>query len=199
MKTFVETINITDGEPLRLAYHNRRMSRTIAHFYPGAEITDLCTVVAPSMTAGTQKCRVVYSDHIENVTYEEYQMREVKSLMLVDGADIDYAYKSTDRDGLNLLRQKRGDADEILIVKHGEITDTSYTNVAFWDGSEWFTPVHPLLHGTCRASLIERGILHEQMITFRDLDRFSKVSLINAMMNLGEMEIPMSEVIGENT
>ena len=118
--------------------------------------------------------------------------------MLVDGADIDYTYKSTNRDGLNLLRQKRGDADEILIVKHGEITDTSYTNVAFWDGAEWFTPVHPLLDGTYRASLIEKGILHEQMITLQDLGRFSKVSLINAMMNLGEMEVAVSEIIGGN-
>ena len=198
MKTFVETINITDGEPLRLAYHNRRMSRTVAHFYPEAETTDLDTVVAPPMMTGKQKCRVVYGDHIEHVSYEPYRMRAVKSIMLGDDADIDYTYKSTNRDGLNLLRQKRGDADEILIVKHGEITDTSYTNVAFWDGAEWFTPVHPLLDGTYRASLIEKGILHEQMITLQDLGRFSKVSLINAMMNLGEMEVAVSEIIGGN-
>lgn len=198
MKTFVETINITDGKPMRLPYHHRRMIKTMEHFYPLAETVHLENVVMPPLMAGKQKCRVVYSDHIENVTYEPYRTRDVKSLILMDGGDIEYTYKSTDREELNMLRQRRGNADEILIVRHGEITDTSYTNVAFWDGMEWITPSHPLLEGTRRASLLDEGILHEQFITLHDLGRFSKISLINAMMDLGEIIFPVSEIIREN-
>lgn len=193
-KTFVETIQILDGEPLRLAYHQMRMNNTMVHFYPGAAIADIGTVLKPEMVAGKQKCRVVYSDHIEKISYEPYQMHKVKSLMIVDGDDADYMYKSTDRQQLNELRTKRGTADEVLIVKKDEITDTSYTNVALWDGSGWFTPAHPLLKGTSRAALIDQGILHERVITWQELHHYSKIALINAMINLGELEFAITDI-----
>jgi 4-amino-4-deoxychorismate lyase len=170
------------------------MNKTMAHFCPGADVVDIGTMLKSETVAGKQKCRVVYSDHIEEVSYEPYQMHEVKSLMIVDGDDVDYMYKSTDRLELNELRTKRGVADEVLIVKKDEITDTSYTNVALWDGSEWFTPVHPLLEGTCRAALIDQGILHERVITRQELQHFSKIALINAMINLGELEVAISDI-----
>lgn len=192
--TFVETIQILNGKPLRLDYHQQRMNKTMDCYYPEADVVDLCPILKPETAAGRQKCRVVYSDHIEEVTYSPYQMREVKSLMIVDGDDVDYMYKSTDRLELNELRTKRGVADEVLIVKKDEITDTSYTNVALWDGSEWFTPAHPLLEGTCRAALIDQGILHERVITRQELQHFSKIALINAMINLGELEVAISDI-----
>lgn len=193
-ETFVETIQILDGEPQRLAYHQKRMDKTMAHFYPWAKPIDIRSMMKPQQVEGKQKCRVIYNDRIETVNYEPYQMRKVKSLLLVNGSGLDYTYKSTNRRELDELRMRRDDADEVLIVKHGEITDTSYTNVALWDGSEWFTPMHPLLEGTCRAALIDRGILHERIITMRDLQHFSKIALINAMINLGELEVAMCNI-----
>lgn len=58
--------------------------------------------------------------------------REIRSLRLVAADDeLDYHLKYADRSALARLLQRRDDCDEILIVRDGAITDTSYSNVAF--------------------------------------------------------------------
>lgn len=116
-------------------------------------------------------------------------MREIRSLKLVEDNEIDYSFKSTDRAPLNRLTARKGDCDEVLIVKKGLLTDTSFTNVAVFDGERWLTPRHPLLLGTKRASLLERQVIKEADISVETLMNAQKVSLINAMIDLGEIEI----------
>ena len=41
------------------------------------------------------------------------------------------------------LKKQQGDCDEILIIRDNHLTDTSYTNVALYDGQQWFTPLYP--------------------------------------------------------
>lgn len=50
--------------------------------------------------------------------------------------------------------------------------------------------------GTKRASLLEKHILKEADISVETLMRAQKVSLINAMIDLGEREIALENVIG---
>ena len=69
------------------------------------------------------------------------------------------------------------------------MTDTSFTNLAIYDGTDWLTPKHPLLAGTKRAWLLQRGIIREADITLADLLKAPKVSLFNSMIDFGEMEI----------
>lgn len=139
--------------------------------------------------------RFVYSElGMECAQYEPYQMRYPTSLKLVDGGDIDYSLKSTDRRVLEALRLQRGEADEVLIVKHGVITDTSYTNVAFYDGSDWYTPDTPLLEGTRRQDLLDNGRIQTASICADQLGQFSKIALFNAMFDLGELEIPIAAI-----
>ena len=109
---------------------------------------------------------------------------------------IDYSFKSADRSSLNRLTAQKGDCDEIIIVKNGLVTDTSFTNIAVFDGEQWLTPRHPLLMGTKRACLLEKRILKEADISVEALMRAQKVSLINAMIDLGEREIALENVIG---
>jgi 4-amino-4-deoxychorismate lyase len=90
----------------------------------------------------------------------------VNSLKLVDVcSDFDYHLKFADRSALNSLRELRGDCDEILIVKNGYITDTSYSNVVFTDGQHFVAPSTFLLPGTMRASLLNWGLITEATIT----------------------------------
>ena len=84
---------------------------------------------------------------------------------------------------MEALSARKGSCDDILIVKNGLVTDTSFSNVAFLDGSRWLTPEHPLLEGTKRAKLLEAGILAEADIRPEEIYRFKKVRLINAMMD----------------
>ena len=94
-------------------------------------------------------------------------MRPVHSLQLVYSDDIDYTYKSTDREALNRLFACRGERDDILIVRRGLLTDTSIANIALFDGKDWFTPKLPLLRGTCRTALIDNGIIKRKKISGR--------------------------------
>lgn len=141
------------------------------------------------------KARVVYGEQgIEAVEYAPYSMRNINSLQVVEDDMIVYDYKSTDRSHINALVAQKGECDEIIIVKHGLLTDTSFTNLAIFDGKQWITPRHPLLPGTKRAALLDKGIIREADITLEDLRNANKISLFNAMVEFGEMEIAIENV-----
>ena len=84
---------------------------------------------------------------------------------------------------------KRGLCDDIIIVKNGNLTDSSYSNLAFNDGSKWITPSTPLLTGTRRGQLIESGELYEEELKVSDLKYFHSCSLINALNGIGEIVV----------
>jgi 4-amino-4-deoxychorismate lyase len=194
MNKFIETINILDGVPQRLFYHTQRMNHTIHCFYPNAKSINLEGILHPQITHGQQKCRIIYSNQIEEITCSTYIKKEIKSLQIIHNNTIDYAFKWTDRKMLNDLLKLKGACDEIIIIKQGYVTDTSYTNIAFYDGEKWYTSDTPLLAGTCRASLIDEGVLSVKNIRETDIWKYKKVSLINAMMNLEELEMPITSI-----
>lgn len=196
MCQFVETICLENGVPRNLSYHEERLNRTRQHFWQDCKPL----ILAPYLNnlpsgEGRQKVRVVYSRQgITEVIANQYIMRNVTSLRLVTSETIEYTFKSTDRKVLNDLAAQRGECDEVLIVKHGEVTDTSYTNVAFLDGKQWYTPVHPILQGTMRASLLAKGLMVERQILANALCCYSAIMLFNAMIAFGELVLPMSAI-----
>lgn len=196
---FVETIKIKGGEAQAIAYHQDRMERTIRHFFPSlnnaTSMPSLEKLVAPTADMDFYKARVVYGEQgVKDITYAAYAMREIKSLQVVENDAITYDYKSTDRSSFNALVAQKGGCDEIIIVKHGLLTDTSFTNLAIYDGNHWITPKHPLLLGTKRAALLDKGIIQEADITLNDLQNAVKVSLFNAMIEFGEREVSIGNV-----
>ena len=196
MQQFVETIKIEDGKALNLNFHQARMERTMRHFFVHTPVPMLSDVLSPTPDMHFYKARVVYGGQgVKDVQYAPYKMREIRSLKLVEDNEIDYSFKSTDRACLNSLTAQKGDCDEVLIVKNGLLTDTSFTNIAVFDGERWLTPRHPLLMGTKRASLLERQVIREADISVETLMKAQKVSLINAMIDLGEIEISIANVI----
>ncbi len=182
---FIETIKIKDGVFCNLSLHNERAKRTVAHYYGKPFDLSLTNDIIPSdMRLGTVKCRVLYSNKIESITFEPYIIRSIFNLRLVYDNDIDYSYKSENRDKLQYLLSLKGDCDEILIVKGGYITDTSYTNVVFENSEGLFTPSTPLLEGVMRHSLIETGIIKVKSIMVDNLSDYTHIHLINAMLGL---------------
>jgi 4-amino-4-deoxychorismate lyase len=121
-----------------------------------------------------------------------YRCRPINTLRLVEGGDIDYSYKYADRSSLNALLAERGTCDEILIVKDGLLTDTSFTNIALFDGCHWLTPRRPLLAGTHRQRLLARGIISEADIRAADIQQFFRIRLFNAMVDWGEWDLPVT-------
>ena len=195
---FVETIKIKEGRAQAIAYHQERMERTIRHFFLSlgfASMPSLERLLAPKVHMELYKARVVYGESgVESIEYAPYSMREVHSLQVVEDDNITYNFKSTNRDCLNALAARKGGCDEIIIVKRGLVRDTSYTNVALYDGKLWLTPRQPLLLGTKRAYLLEKKLIQEADLTLDDLRKAQKVSLFNAMIELGEREVTIAHV-----
>lgn len=195
---FVETIKIVNGKTQALAYHQERMERTICKFFPSlcnASMPSLEKLINPTESMDFYKARVVYGKQgVEAVEYAPYFIRNINSLQVVEDDTITYGYKSTDRSCLNALVAQKGNCDDIIIVKHGLLTDTSFTNLAIFDGKHWVTPRHPLLPGTKRAALLDKGMIQKADITLEDLRNANKVSLFNAMIDFGEIEIAIENV-----
>ena len=108
-----------------------------------------------SATNTYERCRFIYNAQgIQHIEIVRTARRIIGSLQLVDADDFDYSHKFADRSRFDLL-SKNIEADDILIVKNGFLTDTTYANIVFKDKTEhWFTPSTPLLAGTKRAQLL---------------------------------------------
>ena len=131
--------------------------------------------------------RIVYHTKINEITFEQYTPKVIKSLKLVE-ASPHYSFKFSDRTELNALLSQKGDADEILIVRNGCITDTSFSNVVFKKGNDFFTPDTYILNGTKRQLLLQKGIIREKRITVENMHKFEEIILINAMLPLNPLK-----------
>lgn len=171
-----------------LPYHEARLNRTRSALWGISEPIHLAELLVVPDQVGHEKykCRITYGARIETVEWEKYQPRSIQSLRLVEDNAIDYGFKYKNRDALNALHAQRGDSDDVLIVKNGLVTDTSYANVAFFDGSAWCTPAKPLLPGTQRAFLLDEGVVISKEIRADDLVKYRAVKLFNAMVGWEE-------------
>jgi len=86
-------------------------------------------------------------------------------------------------------------SDDILIVKRGLVTDSSYANIVFRRGKHWYTPWSALLKGTQRTKLLERDVIHEEEIRVEDIETFETFKLINAMLEFESPEIDVSNIV----
>jgi 4-amino-4-deoxychorismate lyase len=86
--------------------------------------------------------------------------------------------------------------EEIIVVKNNHITDTSYTNILFLKGKEWFTPTTYLLNGVMRQHLLHEKKIKETEITLQNIKEFSHFQLINAMNDFDDMFIyPIERIV----
>ena len=197
MHQFVETIRIEGGKAINLPLHEARMNATRMHFTPHATPISLQKWLDDAPLSDERiKARVVYDvNGVCETTFQTYKRREIQWLRMVEDNDISYTFKSTDRHELDHLQALRDGCDEVLIVKNGLITDTSFTNVAFFDGHKWLTPAQPLLNGTMRQWLLQRGELMEAQIAPPSLASFQRIMLFNAMIGAHELELPTTHII----
>ena len=189
MCRFIETICIEDGQILNLPRHQQRVDSTRRHFFGQMPRLNLEEHIRTTGCGnGRIRCRVTYGADIQNIEYFPYHIRSVKTLKPVECDSMEYSYKYADRSALDSLFARRGEADDILIVRNGLLTDTSIANIALWDGRQWHTPARPLLKGTRRAELLDNGILTEHDIPVENIWAYRKIRLFNAMLHFGEIE-----------
>jgi len=187
MCLFIETICYEQGRFQQIELHNERFNRTRQQFF-GLQIPvqlDLLLSVPADLIAETVKCTVTYGTDIVRIDYNLYQIRPVKSLQMVVDDTIDYAFKYADRTKLNSLFNLRHQSDDILIIKNGFITDTSYANIVFKKEGKWYSPSNPLLNGTRIDRYFREGRVAPALLRPSDLPLFSEARIVNAMISIG--------------
>ena len=127
--------------------------------------------------------------------FEVYEPRTIRRIRMVEDDTISYAHKFLDRGHINQLVDRRGECDDVLIVKKGRITDCSFSNIVFLKGGQWFTPSTPLLAGTMRQKLIDENKIATREIHPEDIRSFETCKIINAMLEFGSPEIEVSEIV----
>ncbi len=198
MSLFIETIKVLDGKPVNLSWHIQRLARTRKEYYGIEEPLDLMGFikVPERFQNGIVKCRITYSTTIREITFSPYIPRPVTTLKMVVDDHIDYTFKYADRQRLETLLRKQSEQNgDILIIKNGFVTDTSYSNIAFHDGSVWLTSDTPLLAGTQRDKLIHEGIIFETTITPDDLKKFKSARMINALLEFNGKDIDIDQIV----
>jgi len=197
MPRFIESIKLLNGAFFNLEYHQLRINRTGAQFFPHSKIPDLQFLLdeIEKPVIGLFKCRIVYDQEIHSIEFNSYQIKPIHSLKIVRSDAIDYDFKFENRDHLNELYHARAETDDIVIVKNGLVTDSSYANLIFKKGDKWVTSSSYLLNGTMRQQLIKSGEISCETITQNDIRTFDKVKLINSMIGMDGPEIEVLKVI----
>jgi len=189
----LETIKIENGKVFNLHYHQKRFEHSRKILFGIKEKIELSNLITVTPSKGLYRCRIVYNREIQSIEYLPYIPREINTLRIIP-AKVEYPYKYLQRDDLDTLLKKNSDVDEILIEKEGLLTDTTISNIAFYDGKTWFTPHKPLLEGTMRAKLIKEGFLKTKDITKKELHLYTQVALINAMIGFKILNHPNIQI-----
>lgn len=197
MSQFIESIKIEDQEIFLLEFHQKRVDQTFAHFGKEGSI-DIAKIYKhlEHDEDGLYKLRIVYDlDKKVRTQMIPYAIPEIDDFQLVENNSYDYSFKFEDRKELEKMKMK-SKAEEIIIVKNNHITDTSFTNLLFLKGKDWFTPSSYLLNGVQRQSLLKLKKIKETEITLQNIKQFTHFQLINALNDFDENFIyPLDRII----
>ena len=194
----LETIHVLNGQFQNIECHNLRFNNSRKELFGLNDFQYLENLLKiPSESSeGIFRCRVVYEKDIQEITFTPYIYKEITALKLVDIGDWDYSHKYADRSFMSRLLTENKGFDEVIMTQRGFITDCTIANLAFWDGSNWFTPSTPLLKGTKRQQLLERQEIKVSEIKIEDLRKYEGVCLINAFRELSRTGLqPVTAII----
>ena len=197
MSRFIESIKIEDQKAFLLDLHQKRVNQTFAHFGKEGSI-DLAKIFKnlEHDEDGLYKLRILYDlDKKFTTQLIPYAIPEIENFQLVENNSYDYSFKFEDRKEFERMKTK-AKTEEIIVVKNNHITDTSYTNILFLKGKEWFTPTTYLLNGVMRQHLLHEKKIKETEITLQNIKEFSHFQLINAMNDFDDMFIyPIERIV----
>lgn len=197
MSRFIESIKVEDRKIFLAELHQERMNGTFSHFGKECKIDIYSLFVNLEHNEdGLYKFRIEY-DLESNFKTQiiPYAISELDDFELVIDNEIDYGFKSADRTQLQKLKDK-SHADEVIIVKNDQITDTSYSNLLFLKDKTWFTPNGYLLNGVMRQNLLQSKEIKEAEITLDNIKEFTHFQLINVLNDFDNMFIyPIEKII----
>lgn len=182
MSQFIESIKVEDKQIFLLDQHQKRVNETFSYF--GKEEAINLDVIFKNLQHdedGLYKLKITYDLTGKYRTQMiPYAISEVTDFQLVENNSYDYSYKFEDRKELEKMKIL-SKAAEIIIVKNNHLTDTSFSNLLFKKGKEWFTPKTYLLNGVQRQHLLKSKKIKETEITLQNISDFSHFQIINSM------------------
>ncbi len=188
MSQFIESIKVEDQKIFLLELHQKRVNETFSHFGKEGSI-DLQKIFKNLEVDenGLYKLKIIY-DLNKNFRTQliPYAISEIADFQLVENNTYDYSFKFEDRKEFEKMKAKCR-AGEIIIVKNNHITDTSFSNLLFLKGKEWFTPTTFLLNGVQRQHLLKNKKIKEAEITPHNLKEYSHFQIINALNDFDDM------------
>ncbi|WGE35124.1 aminotransferase class IV family protein [Actinobacillus genomosp. 1] len=176
-----ETISVIDGEPQNLAYHQQRFESTINQYFhtqPQQQLADMICV-PDEFQQGSVRCRIDYNASEFQQQFSLYSPRKINSFQCVYTEDLDYRFKYSDRKRLDSLKTLQ--ADEVIIINNGKVSDCTIGNLLFLKQGQWFSSQDYLLKGTQLTKLVETGIVELVQITQQDLSQYEQIMMVNAL------------------
>ena len=178
-----ESIGVIDGQVQHASWHEKRYVKSFITYFKRPPVKPLLEGIdiPNAYQKGKVKLRISYNENQREWRFSNYAFSPIAHLQLVEHNAINYELRWGGRVLLSELYQKRGDADDVLIVRNGLLTDTSYGNIAFRKNGGWFTPDKPLLEGTARARLLAQGKISSTPISLENYTKFEVFKMINAL------------------
>ncbi len=199
MNLCLETLCVQSNLIDNVSYHDARFNETrkkLFHQTKFQSLEELISIPNNLESGRVYRCRVLYKENIEKIEFIPYEWKSIRKVKLVEiPGDFDYTYKWANRSFFSKILSENAEADEVLMVKNGFITDCTIANVVLFDGKNWFTPSSPLSQGTRRAKLLSEKKIEIAEIKLDDLKNYDKLVLINTFRDLDETAlIPVSEI-----
>jgi 4-amino-4-deoxychorismate lyase len=193
MSLLFESILVENGELKNLELHRQRMQKSAWELFglkkKWQEIFDIKIV----KNNKKQKCKIFYNSKITSIEIENYTPKRIIKIIPVIDNELYYKFKYTNRLAIEQYTKNLKQGEEPIFIQQGLITDSSFSNLAFWNGNEWHTPYKTLLNGTRRQFLLNQKMLIEKDIFWNELRNYKKIAFINAMNNIGENELQIDE------
>jgi 4-amino-4-deoxychorismate lyase len=209
---------------LNLPFHEARMKRSIEHFelIPKENQAPLLKVgLLAELLSDEDLEFALVQEAVNNLSTDQYSAsidqqirlrldfgswgysftiapfikRVIRKVGLIGLTHEEYPFKFRDRNWIDQIRNAYPDFDEIIMTKNGLITDSLWANLAFFDGSNWFTPENSLLAGTKQALLLDQNQLTYRAIKRYEIGDYQTISFINALYNLGELTVKPQDII----
>ncbi|WP_313073591.1 chorismate-binding protein [Melaminivora sp.] len=191
----LETLALEDGVLRHRAAHLARLQRAAGHFgYPFevAALQGCLDALARVHSAGLWRVRLLL-DMQGRPRAEAFALAPTATPVLLALADRPFAqahsefvrYKTTRRAHYAAFAPApdSGVFDTLLYNEAGEITETTFGNVAALLDGRWVTPPEAcgLLPGVGRAELLRTGRLAERALTLADLPRVQDWAFLNSL------------------
>jgi para-aminobenzoate synthetase/4-amino-4-deoxychorismate lyase len=156
---------------------------------PGQVRAAVTDAVAGRRTPARVRIRLARSGRVQVEVADAPPPSDGPVTLAIDEAPVDsrsvwLRHKTTRREAYTSRAARHPHADDVVLVnERGELTETTIANLAVRLDGHWWTPPTSAgcLPGIERGRLLERGLLHERVLTVADLHAADALALINSL------------------